>query len=63
MTQAELDREVAEATGESIGTIRRHGFSLVTPLKVFDPDADQQVQQPQVLDWDLIEYLRSARAA
>ena len=62
MTQQQLDRAVAEVTGESIRTIRRHGFSLVTPLSIFDPDADE-IAQPQVLDWDQIEAERCARAA
>ncbi len=42
MTVAEFEQEVALATGESIGTIRRRGFSLV---EVPDPD-------PLVVDWD-----------
>ena len=29
MTQAELDRAVSRATGESMGTIRRQGFSIL----------------------------------
>lgn len=28
MTQAELDREVHRATGESMGIIRQHGFTI-----------------------------------
>jgi DNA-binding winged helix-turn-helix (wHTH) protein len=63
MSQAELEREVAEKTGESIDTIRRHGFSLVTPLRVFDPEADEQFQSPQMVDWDQVEAARYARAA
>ena len=63
MSQAELEREVAEKTGESIDTIRRHGFSLVTPLRVFDPQADEQFQEPQVVNWDQVETDRYARAA
>ena len=62
MTQQQLDRAVADATGESLATIRRHGFSLVTPLSVFDPDADEMAQ-PQVLDWDQVEAMRYAPAA
>jgi hypothetical protein len=62
MSQAELEREVAGKTGESVGTIRRHGFSLVTPLTIFDPDADEMAQ-PQVLDWDQVQTERCARAA
>jgi len=62
MTQQQLDRAVAQATGESLATIRRHGFSLVTPLSVFDPDADE-LAQPLFLDWDQIEANRNLRAA
>ena len=62
MYQAELEREVAEKTGESLGMIRRHGFSLVTPLRVFDPDANDQ-DQPRTVDWDRAESDRYARAA
>lgn len=29
MTQAELDREVAQVTGESVGEIRNRGFQLM----------------------------------
>ena len=31
MTQSNLERSVARATGESLERIRRMGFSLVTP--------------------------------
>lgn len=62
MTQQQLDREVAAKLGESVGAVRRHGFSLVTPLTVFDPDADE-LAQPQYVDWDQVESERSARAA
>ncbi|HEX5105880.1 MAG TPA: hypothetical protein VFV87_18810 [Pirellulaceae bacterium] len=62
MTQQQLDREVASKLGESVGTIRRHGFSLVTPLTIFDPDAEE-LAQPQVLDWDQVQAERCARAA
>ena len=62
MTQQQLDRAVAAATGESLATIRRHGFSLVTPLSVFDPDAPEMAQ-PQIVDWDRVESERYAPAA
>ena len=62
MTQQQLDREVAQATGESLTTVRRHGFSLVTPLSIFDPDFEE-VAQPQILDWDEVEIGRCVRAA
>lgn len=61
MTQAELEHEVAAKMGESVSTIRRYGFSLVTPLKVFDPDADEM--PCQTVDWDRLDVERYARAA
>ena len=33
MTQAELNRQVAQATGESIRTIAARGFGLVPPMR------------------------------
>ena len=39
MTQTTLNRKVARATGESLATIRRRGFSLACPdVVLFDPD-------------------------
>ena len=61
MSQSELDAAVAAATGESVRAIRRHGFSLVTPLKVFDPDADEMTD-PQTVDWDDVDYSRRLAA-
>lgn len=63
MTQAEMEHEVANKMGESVSTIRRHGFSLVTPLRVFDPDVDELARPPQWVDWDQAEADRYARAA
>ena len=45
MTQAELDREISHATGESIDTIRNLGFSLVEPPE----------PEPLTVDWDELE--------
>lgn len=42
MTQAEFERELASATGESVQTIRRRGFSLIEM-----PERD-----PLIIDWD-----------
>ena len=41
---------------------QRLGFSVDTPLKVFDPDGDNQAL-PQLVDWDQIEAQRYAKAA
>ena len=50
MSQEDLERELAAATGEDIRTIRRRGFQLVMPLAVFDPEPDNL--ESQVYDWD-----------
>lgn len=50
MTQASLNRSVARATGESLNTIRRRGFSIADPAAVtFDPEP---YTPPTVVDWD-----------
>ncbi len=55
MTQGELNQAVADATGESVSTIRRRGFSVVTPLKVFQPDDADDLRLPNIVDWDALE--------
>ena len=51
MSQAELDREVSRATGESLGTIRRQGFSILPlPDDAFDDEPD--VSTIRMIDWD-----------
>ena len=47
MTQAELNREVARATGESVRTIAARGFTLLTPKPV--------EREPLVVDWDDVQ--------
>ena len=42
MTQAELERELAHTTGETLCTIRNRGFSLLVM-----PD-----RNPHAIDWD-----------
>jgi hypothetical protein len=49
MSQQDLERELAAATGEDLRTIRRRGFQLMTPLSVYDPEDDVE---SQVYDWD-----------
>lgn len=48
MNQAELDPELSRMTGESVGTIRHLGFSLVEP----------PVLKPLMIDWDELEAER-----
>lgn len=63
MTQAELNQAVAEATGESVHTIRRRGFSVVSPLTVFQPDDTDDYELPNVVDWDALERQQRLYAA
>ena len=44
MTQSELNREVALATGESVSTIRQLGFVPLTHVPY--------EREPLVVDWD-----------
>ena len=51
MSQVELDREVSRATGESMGTIRRQGFSI-PPLPDDPFDDEPDVSTIRMIDWD-----------
>ena len=59
MTQRELNRAIARATGESIDTIQRVGFLLADPALPLDPDDDQF--GPPILDWDELAARRLDR--
>ena len=48
MTQRDLDRQVARATGETVSTIRNMGFGLV---EMPDPE-------PLIVDWDELDNQR-----
>ena len=56
MRQADLDRAVARATGETVSTIKRLGFLLADPDASLDPDSDEH--GPDVIDWDELEAQR-----
>ncbi len=51
MSQDQLDRAVSDATGESLRTIRRRGFSIIDP-SVTDFDTEPNDLPAQVIDWD-----------
>jgi hypothetical protein len=53
MTQRELERELANMTGESIDTIRSMGFSLVEPPEL----------EPLTVDWDEVQQIERPRVA
>ena len=50
MTQAELNRAVAPATGESVSTIADMGFVTLGPIPV--------EREPMVVDWDELDQQR-----
>ena len=59
MTQAELNRAVAQATGEPVSTVAQMGFSVADPFHVaFDPEALDR--PPHVVDWDEVDAQRCA---
>ena len=47
MTQAELNRAVARATGETVRTVAQMGFRPLTPVPA-EPD-------PPAVDWDHLD--------
>ena len=51
MTQAEMERELAHTTGETLCTIRNRGFSLLVM-----PD-----RNPLVVDWDQVQQREPLR--
>ena len=53
MKQADLDRAVARATGETVSTIKRLGFLLAETGECLDPDAEDH--GPYVIDWDELQ--------
>ena len=58
MTQCTLNRAVARITGESLGTIRRRGFSLICSTNA-DDDA-VAARSANVVDWDEVDSKRTA---
>ena len=50
MTQLELERELSDLTGESLGEIRRRGFSLV-----------EVAPEPLSIDWDEVQQVDRMR--
>jgi hypothetical protein len=59
MNQSQLDRAVARATGESLNTVTRMGFSIADPESVhYDPEPSKRA--PLVIDWDELDARRRA---
>jgi hypothetical protein len=61
MNQNDLNRSLSRATGESVRTIKRLGFSLFDP-GTSDADADAIDVPPQVIDWDQLDLDRISMA-
>ena len=59
MTQAELNRAVAQATGEPVSTVAHMGFSVADPLHVTN-DPEPTDRPPHVVDWDEVDAQRCA---
>ena len=54
MTQAELNRAVAEATGETICTVSHFGFGIADP-DVVDYDPEPCDIEDLIVDWDELD--------
>jgi len=61
MTQAELEREVRRATGESRDTIRHQGFSIL-PLPGDYGDEEPDILPLRIVDWDEQDAIRRTAA-
>ena len=59
MSQHELDSAVAQATGESLRTIRRRGFSIIDPTET-EFDSEPNILPAQIVDWDALEAQRQS---
>lgn len=58
MTQCELDRAIARATGENLRVISRLGFSLADPIFV-QHDPEPCDIEDLIVDWDQHELERN----
>jgi hypothetical protein len=51
MIQTEIDRAVARATGENVGTIARRGFSIADPAQAdYDPEPGEADVEAMIVD-------------
>jgi len=58
MTQADLNRAVAVATGEPVSTISELGFSIADP-DIVDHDPEPCDLPPSIIDWDELDISRN----
>jgi hypothetical protein len=57
MTQQELNRSVARATGEDVCTIASMGFSVADPTLVRH-DPEPSPFEDRIIDWDTVQHRR-----
>ena len=57
MTQTQLNRAVARATGESLSTIQHMGFEIADP-DVVRHDPEPMRRRPRVVNWDAVDARR-----
>ncbi len=63
MTQKDVDHAVCRATGESLDTVRRYGFSIVEVYDDEDPNSDAaEVVALPIIDWDHQQVLQRRAA-
>ncbi|MDH3718737.1 MAG: hypothetical protein OES79_11515 [Planctomycetota bacterium] len=55
MTQSEIDRAVARATGESVSTIKEFGFGISEPGIAGEAEPSRG---PHVVNWDELDAQR-----
>ena len=54
--QAQLDRQVANVTGDDISTIAQMGFSVLGPNRI------EERAEPLIVDWDAVDRDRHRAA-
>ncbi len=59
MTQTELNRAVARATGETVCTVAQMGFGIADPAIVCH-DPEPPCRRPRIVNWDRLDAGRPA---
>lgn len=62
MSRTDFERALVSATGESLRTIRRRGFSMLN-LQEADFDPEPNDLPAQIVDWDQRQQVAERRAA
>lgn len=62
MSRTDFERALVSATGESLRTLRRRGFSMLN-LQETDFDPEPNDLPAQIVDWDQRQHVAERRAA